>query len=360
MLLRFAVSNHRSILDPVELSLIALDENRAATRSFDRLSEQVLTVAGIYGPNASGKSNALEALAWLSRAVATSLRQWEDFIPREPHRFGNSPSEPSWYDLDLMVDKIRYEYRLEVDDNQVLHESLHSYPERRRRMIFERDENLEISFRRGVEGQVATRELLTPTTLALSAAGRYNDPDISAVARTISHFGTHGLRRRRQGKRFAGGGPMTQRFSSTARLFDSRNNRRQEHLFEDGESSRTATADAALSLLKFADLGIDDVRFVEDDPEGEMGRGRRVQLVHRSHSGSVAFELDEESEGTQTWFGLIGPALQALASGHAMLFDEIDSSLHPRLSARLLELFQDPATNPLGAQLIFTTHDTSE
>jgi len=42
-----------------------------------------------------------------------------------------------------------------------------------------------------------------------------------------------------------------------------------------------------------------------------------------------------------------------------MLFDEIDASLHPRLSARLLELFQDPVTNPLGAQLIFTTHDTS-
>ena len=42
-----------------------------------------------------------------------------------------------------------------------------------------------------------------------------------------------------------------------------------------------------------------------------------------------------------------------------LLFDEIDASLHPRLSARLLDLFQDPDTNPNGAQLIFTTHDTS-
>jgi len=42
-----------------------------------------------------------------------------------------------------------------------------------------------------------------------------------------------------------------------------------------------------------------------------------------------------------------------------LLFDEIDASLHPRLSARLIEIFQDPATNPRGAQLIFTTHDTS-
>lgn len=73
----------------------------------------------------------------------------------------------------------------------------------------------------------------------------------------------------------------------------------------------------------------------------------------------MPFDLTEESAGTQTWFALIGPALTALRGGQILLFDEIDASLHPKLSARLLELFQDPATNPRGAQLIFTTHDTS-
>lgn len=53
------------------------------------------------------------------------------------------------------------------------------------------------------------------------------------------------------------------------------------------------------------------------------------------------------------------PVLTALRSGQILLFDEIDASLHPRLSAKLLELFQDPETNPRGAQLIFTSHDTS-
>jgi AAA15 family ATPase/GTPase len=59
------------------------------------------------------------------------------------------------------------------------------------------------------------------------------------------------------------------------------------------------------------------------------------------------------------WFTLIGPVLAALRRGQVLLFDEIDASLHPKLSARLLELFQDPVTNPSGAQLLFTTHDTS-
>jgi recombinational DNA repair ATPase RecF len=57
-------------------NVIAVDEDRAATRGFDLLNERVLTVAGIYGPNASGKSNVIEALAWLSLAVRRSLPTW--------------------------------------------------------------------------------------------------------------------------------------------------------------------------------------------------------------------------------------------------------------------------------------------
>ena len=131
--------------------MIAVDEDRAATRGFDGLSERVLTVAGIYGPNASGKSNVLDALAWLSMAVATSLRSWEDYVPREAHRLGNGPVSPSEFDLDLVAKGVRYGYRLEVDDSAVLLESLDSYPEGRRRNLFTRRKG-EIDFRRGLAG----------------------------------------------------------------------------------------------------------------------------------------------------------------------------------------------------------------
>ena len=155
--------------------MIAVDKDRAATRAFDHLSEHVLTVAGIYGANASGKSNVLDALAWLSMAVARSLRGWEDDIPRDAHRFGDGPASPSLFDLDLVVAGVRYAYRLEVNDSKVLYESLDSYPERRRRNLFTRREN-EIVFRRGLVGARGVQELLTPTTLALSAAMRVGIP----------------------------------------------------------------------------------------------------------------------------------------------------------------------------------------
>ncbi|WP_423920861.1 AAA family ATPase [Candidatus Poriferisodalis sp.] len=348
MLLRFQVSNHRSILDPVELSLIAVDEDRPATRSFELLSQQVLTVAGVYGPNASGKSNLLDAIAWLSSAVATSLRGWDDFIPRDPHRFGKGPTTPSLFGLDIVVDGVRYEYQLEVEDSAVRYESLHSYPERRRRTLFERHDT-DIRFRRGLKETGGTQELLTPSTLALSAAIRFKNPQMWRVGRAIAGMRSLGLRR-----------PWHRRLSlhdpssSSLRLFTDEHGVRQEQLFG------TAAGHARpLDLLRFADPGIDDVRLTETDDEGGPGPRRRLRFVHRVDDEPVAFELEQESAGTQTWFRLIGPALGALRDGRVLLFDEIDASLHPRLSARLLELFQDPQTNPRGAQLIFTTHDTS-
>ena len=98
---------------------------------------------------------------------------------------------------------------------------------------------------------------------------------------------------------------------------------------------------------------------IENDDHSRGGPLGRLRFVHQVDDEPVAFDLDEESAGTQTWFRLLGPALEALKEGQVLLFDEIDASLHPRLSARLLGLFQDPQTNPNGAQLVFTSHDTS-
>ena len=195
MLLRFEAANYRSIMESVELSMIAVDQDRPSTRGFDLLAERVLTIAGIYGPNASGKSNVVESLAWLSTAVGRSLRAWDQFVPREPFKFGPGPDAPSVHEVEMVVRDVRYAYRVEVDDSAVLFEGLYSYPERRRRVLFER-EGLVIHFRRGLGALAGTRELLTPTTLALSAATRFNDPEVAPFGRHLSEVRVLGARRR--------------------------------------------------------------------------------------------------------------------------------------------------------------------
>ena len=335
MLLRFKVANHRSILNPVELSMIAVDEDRPATRGFERLSERVLTVAGIYGPNASGKSTVLDALYWLSMAVANSLRRWDQAVPTDPFKFGQGPESPSVYDAELMVGGVRYAYRLEATGSAVQYEALYSYPERRRRVLFEREE-LEISFRRGLGALAGTRELLTPTTLALSAAMRFEDEEVQPFGRYLARIWGRGMRRRR-------------------RLTDMKITGTDDIFFA-SEVSREK--EMALALLRFADIGVEDVEVGElEDESGDTLP--YLRLIHRARDERLPFEMRQESAGTRAWFNVIGPIISVLRSGEIMLFDEIDASLHPKLSARLLELFQDPETNPRGAQLIFTTHDTS-
>ena len=361
MLLRFGAANYRSILEPVELSMIAVDKDRPSTRGFDLLAERVLTIAGIYGPNASGKSNVVEALAWLSMAVGRSLRAWDQFIPREPFKFGRGPETPSAHEVEMVVRDVRYAYRVEVDDSAVLFEGLYSYPERRRRVLFERD-GLEVHFRRGLGALAGTRELLTPTTLALSAAMRFDDPEVAPFGRHLSGIRVLGARRRAPWRRLPAGAAYGPGPSLTERLFDSPGPSVQPSLFDDTDLAPLDGRESALALLQFADLGIDDVQVVdeaEDEARMSAQPRRRLRFIHRVDGQEAPFDLAEESAGTQTWFALIGPALTALRRGQVLLFDEIDASLHPKLSARLLELFQDPKTNPHGAQLIFTTHDTS-
>ena len=88
-------------------------------------------------------------------------------------------------------------------------------------------------------------------------------------------------------------------------------------------------------------------------------RRRQPQLIHSSSEEAIPFDFSDESAGTQAWFALIGPVLRALEQGTIVLFDELDASLHPTLTSQLLRLFQQKSSNPRGAQLLFTSHDTN-
>ena len=84
MLVRFEVENFRSILEPAELSMVAVDGDRPEVRAAPTLGSSLVTTSGIFGPNASGKSNVLASLVWVREAVSSSLRQWDETVPIEP------------------------------------------------------------------------------------------------------------------------------------------------------------------------------------------------------------------------------------------------------------------------------------
>ena len=87
----------------------------------------------------------------------------------------------------------------------------------------------------------------------------------------------------------------------------------------------------------------------------------RIATSRRDQSGELMqfdFENDELG-GTQHFFAIAGPLLIALRQGEFLVADELDASMHPLLTRKLLELFQSTEANKKGAQLLFTTHDPS-
>lgn len=359
MLLRFQVTNHASIRDEQEISFIAGDDRPGrAQRPVPGSRLAVVPVAAVYGANASGKSNAVDALAWMRGAVLQSLRRWDPSggVPRKPFRLCPDPGAHfSTYEVDFTVDDVRYEFGFTVDDECVREEWLACFPEGKRRKLYTRTGSGpdSLTFGRSLTGRRKTiADLLRPNSLYLSVAAAQNHELLGRLHRWF-----------RDGLRTASDRDYQSRLNYTMRLLR-------------GEDSRDR--DALIDLLRFSDLGVTDLEFREPD-ERLLDQRKRIQAAlsdvgvpvqveapdhhvlvrHQTEGGTFSLDLDEESSGTRTWIGILGPVLHTLGSGGVLVVDELDARLHPYLADALVGMFQSPDTNRSGAQLLFTTHEVS-
>lgn len=147
MLLGARVANVLSLRDEQHLSFVATDLNDGSARptGIRERGKEVLAVpvVGLYGANASGKTNVLAALRLMRGAVLESLRWFSDPNAVRRIAFALDPEvaqEPSFYEVDLVLkDGVRYTYGFEIDDDQVCGEWLHAYPKGRKQVWFDRE-----------------------------------------------------------------------------------------------------------------------------------------------------------------------------------------------------------------------------
>jgi hypothetical protein len=129
-----------------------------------------------------------------------------------------------------------------------------------------------------------------------------------------------------------------------------------------------AARDRLVGLVRCADMGIVGIEvtprsraevMLRDLLEREGGPTLPVsEEIRFTHAGGArTLSFDEQSAGTQSWVRFLPAVLDALDEGRTLVVDELDTSLHPRLTAVLVRLFEKPETNPRRAQLLFTTHD---
>jgi uncharacterized protein len=363
VLLSFRAENVRSFRDELELSLIS---TRLAEQGAVRLVTWreggrpigVLPVAGVFGANASGKTNVVKVMDDMRGHVLHSFRAGSPTggIPRRPFLLDPATRRaPSRFEVDLVLDGVRVEYGFVLDDERILEEWAYRYPHGKAvRMLHRRGNDVELGSAERVKGRAVT-ELLRPNALFLSTAASANHP----VFLPIYAWFTRNLRLAEVSSRQF-------RQALTTQLLDDDTSREQ-----------------VLALLRAADLGISGAKKHQLDPimkerlqravrilagqegdhegtdDGPAFEELGVRLTHRGEAGEVELDAHDESLGTLVWFGLVGPVIEALADGAVLLADELDASLHPALVAELIRLFQDPKSNPRRAQLVFNSHDAA-
>jgi hypothetical protein len=324
------------------------------------LGEQVLPVAAIYGANASGKTAVIRAIGFMADAVRWSHAHWlpDAPVPVEPF-LGESKTTPSEFVVDFLLAGIRHQYGFSADSQAICREWLYVYPKGKRQLWFERGAGVPISFGAKMPGENRLIEgLVRKNSLFLSAAAQNNHAALAAIHNWFSQL-------------LSPVTPQDWRFVGRFGL----------HGAELAQLCTDKTAKALVAqLLSYADLGICDV-LIEDAKLPEVTKSLfealrpglpviartlslpetlpTVRLVHRVGDNGVPFEPEQESKGTVAYLSLLVPMLSVLKNGGVLCVDELDASLHPLITPRVLRPFIDPATNPRNAQLIFNTHDTN-
>ena len=367
MLLRFSVTNHMSVRDRAELSFVATSlKDLPDSVLVSRYARHgVLPVVAVYGANASGKSNLLFALRTLRSLVVNSFVRSEEVdggsLPYNPFRLDDeSQSQPTEFELDFVLNETRYQFGVEYDGASIKREWLYAFPKSHQQTLYFRDTELpgEMYFGRNLTGALRQIESITKKdSLFISSAKKSGHPLLSE----ISDF-----------------------FRFQIRAISIQGALPGEAIAE-AMSDRPEILDAIKNYIRIADTGIEDLR-VESIPVSESEKLQLSEIIqfvkkitkvedaavaapevknilklgHRCGDGSIRYlDIQDESLGTRYLMALLPPMIQALDQGGALVLDEITTSLHTLLGKHLVQLFNDKASNPKGAQLIFTTHDTN-
>ncbi|MFE9243211.1 ATP/GTP-binding protein [Nocardiopsis sp. NPDC006938] len=359
MLLSFRVENHKSIREEQQLLLTPVyDDARPESADWE-----AVTVAGIFGANASGKSNLLDALVFMRDTVRWSMNNAEPggAIRRQPFALDTeAATDPSVFVVDLMISGVRHTYGFAVDDERVTEEWLYTYPKRRRRVLFERD-GAEFTFGDSAPAKLRqVKDITGPNILFLTVAARASNEDVEPIYRWFSDDLTFASERSSRRPTWLTERQVT--LEELARLGD---------LLRSADTGVHSVALRTWSenvggLVHTAEgrvVASEERRESLREETGRVERGERGPsselLFHHGDSSARPFTWDEESQGTRSLAALGYEVQGVLAGGGVLVVDELDASLHPHLSAQVISLFQDPVRNPHGAQLVFTSHDAA-
>jgi AAA15 family ATPase/GTPase len=371
MLIEFSFKNYRSFRDEAVLSMEATGLSSFKNCLIPLSSTvKLLPSVAIYGKNGGGKSNVIRAF-WLAVQFIRNAQRTQHeraTIPVNPFALNDySKDEPTEFSFEYTSGGVKYWYSFSATREKIFSECLYHAPKGKKSLIFNRVEQ-DFTFTEEKAKRTLIGEMVAENQLFFSVACTMNDGSCVAAMRWFRD-----------------------------QVFFSRDySDIPQQLIEYSEDKNMLKAIS--DYAKAADIGIQDMQFefnseeIEDEASvpdnipdeikvalvqfmhalSESTNNGEVRLkmgevsaktIHQGENRngqkvSYSLELSDESDGTRKLMALAPAIESALRTGGVLLVDELEREIHPVLVNYIVAKFQSKSSNPNGAQIIFTTHNT--
>ena len=359
MIIEFSVKNYHSIRDLQTISFKATGLKSPAGSEIDSNNivksdgVSLLKTVGLYGANASGKSNMLMALSYFARAAGALALDSRRVRPLyDPFLFETS-NEGCFFQIVLLLNGKKYRYGFVVNksdnvpgknssnDVKIESEWLYGNVDKNMTRLFLRvGQEVKENKLPTSEGVVIPTKLPYPHTLFLAHAAAFDAKGIPE--QIVSYLERHII-----------------------------NNIVYKNVFRGVSiSAIKESTPLFLSFLKRFNMNYDDIELIDDESYVDVKYLgfplNKVLLKRTTHDGNnkpLSMNLEyRESAGNKKIFDLAGVLLVAFISEDdpfLIVIDEIDSNFHPSLLIKLIGMFNNPKINRSNSQLLFTSHDTN-
>ena len=335
MLCQFIFKNYKSYKDETIFDLQAVSkygfENSLLRNSKDKRA--FLPVSVVYGPNAGGKSNVLEALRCLITIVMKPIlllknnSQLNTSVECIPFMLDDtSRNQPTEFEVFFRIEDYEYRYIVSIFNGNIIEEYLY-----RKRiggkncaMLFERDNNT-ITLGASINKASINVDINSKMPYISFLAVNY---DIQSINLAIRWFQNCIIKNY--------GNPMAEL---------------QLIMVENVDFKQKL-----IQLINDVGINISDYQFIETSLDK---KSYDIIFNHEVNGKIYPLNIKQESDGTQKLFNILPLVIIALTEGRLLIFDELDAKLHPKLLKFIVMLFKNPKINTSNAQLIFTSHDVS-
>lgn len=369
MLIEFKFGNFRSFRDEAVLSMEAMGLGRLKNCLISYNSMKLIPSVAIYGKNGGGKSNVIRAF-WLAVQFIKNAQRTQHEnakIPVKPFLLNDySKDEPTFFEFTYVLDNVKYIYGFSATKEKIFSEYLYHSPKGQKATVFTRAEQ-KFTFTEEKAKRKLISEAVAPNQLFFSVACTMNDADCMRAMkwfREYVFFSRDYTDIPKQLLEYSNDKNMLAAISGYAKAADLGIEKMEfefkDEVVKDFESEKNIPEEIRFALTAFMQ------NLKENSNISEIGLQKSEVRATSYHNGinkngvrtSFTLDLSDESDGTRKLMS-IAPAIESvLNNGGIVLVDELEKELHPMLVNYIVAKFQSKTSNPNGAQLIFTTHNT--